>query len=804
MPGYQRLLLRLAFIIIALATALLRCEPAIAASPAKSSAPRVITGEVKDALGKPIPNVLLTLKASNGRTAAQSTADANGRFSFSGVQPGIYLVAAQKERYQVATQMVNVPANASVTRLTLTMESLKPLTVAVNASRLNRGANILSATGNSAYTLTEKEISGLPEGQDTPINQVLLQMPGVVQDEDGQVHVRGAHADLQWRINGVMLPFDTFSGFGQVLSSYFIRSISLVDGALPAQYGFRNSGILDIQTKDGCAQPGGNLELFGGQRETAKPNFEYGGCNGNLSYYTTGFFLHSDLGLSQATPAPAPIHDGTNQGQGFGYFSYFLNPTTRLSLITGISVQDNQFPNWPFQVPQYSLAGVNPAAYPSTILDESLFQQYYFAILTLQGTLGTSFDYQIAFTTKYNTIHFSPDPVGDLIYEGVASNEFHQEIANSLQADFTYRYNKAHTLGFGFYVGQYSDTFQDTSLTFPANSAGQQTSDVPVSISNNFNSLNWLFGVYGQDTWRISEQWSLIYGLRWDEMLASFGSGNQLSPRVNLVWEATKDTTFHAGVARFFETPSFYTISPLSFTSFANTTAAVQPGVLTPKPERDWYFDVGAVHNLAPGLQLEEDTYYEFAHDVLDLGQFGFVPIFIPFNYFTGRVYGSESTVTYRVGKNFTMGTNFTAAIAQGENVVTGQFNFTPQELAYAQNNYIYLDHQQFYTASGWANYVWGPYLFSIDGLYGSGLRSGFANTAQVPWNWQINLGIARTFMMPEIGPATMRVALINIFDRTNLLRTGSGVGIFAPAYGPRFAAYAGLSIPLGERRQNP
>ncbi len=782
---------------LVLAAAMLQCTFGLATAAEKTSGAGVITGVVKDSLGKPIAGVTVTLKASHGHDVAKTKTDASGLFSFTGVREGIYLVVAEKERYHLASEIAQLRGGERFGPITLTMESLKPLTVAVSASRLNQAANRLSPAGNSAYTLTEQNIEGLPEGEDTPINQVLLQMPGVVQDEDGQIHVRGAHADLQWRINGVMLPFDTFSGFGQVLSSYFIRSISLTDGALPAQYSYRNSGVLDIQTKDGCSDRGGNFELFGGQRETAKPNFEYGGCEGSFSYYVTGFFLHSDLGLSSATPAPTPIHDNTNQGQGFGYFSYFLNPTTRLSLITGISVQGNQFPDWPFQVPQYSLAGVNPATYPSTMLNESLFQQYYFAILALQGTVGTKLDYQLAFTTKYNTIHFFPDPIGDLIYQGVASNEDHYEIANSLQGDFTYRHSQSHLLGFGFYAGQYADYFHDRSLAFPANSSGQQTSDVPIAIVNNFDSLNWLFGIYAQDTWRLSEQWSLVYGLRWDEMLASFESANQLSPRFNLIWSPTKDTTFHAGVARFFETPSFYTISPLSFASFANTTAAVEPGVLTPKPERDWYFDVGAIHELAPGLQIEEDAYYEFAHDVLDLGQFGFVPIFIPFNYLDGRIYGSESSVSYRVGKQFTMGASFTASVAEGKDVVTGQFNFTEQELAYAQNHYIYLDHQQFYTASGWATYLWGPYLFSIDGLYGSGLRAGFANTVQLPYNWQINLGVARKVELPGIGPASLRLALINIFDRTNLLRNGTGVGIFAPAYAPRFAAYAGVKVPL-------
>jgi hypothetical protein len=38
---------------------------------------------------------------------------------------------------------------------------------------------------------------------------------------------------------------------------------------------------------------------------------------------------------------------------------------------------------------------------------------------------------------------------------------------------------------------------------------------------------------------------------------------------------------------------------------------------------------------------------------------------------------------------------------------------------------------------------------------------------------------------------------LINLFDRTNLIRPATGIGVFQSAYGPRFAVYDALTIPL-------
>ncbi len=767
--------------------------PQFLARAAGNSARPGIHGVVKDALGRPLKDVELVLQNQQGATVSRARSGKAGQFRFEGVRPGVYAVVAKKSGFRTGVSIVTV-TRAGAKPVEIAMASETALTVRVTAARVSRPRNTVSETGTSQYTLTQNEIASLPQGANTPINQVLLQMPGVVQDEDQQVHVAGEHADLQWRINGIMLPLDSFSGFGQVLNSFFIKRLSLIDGVLPASYGYRDAGVLDIETMDGCSEPGGNVSFYGGQRETTQPSFVYGGCHGALSYFVTGTFLHDNLAFSSATPGPTPIHDITNQGQGFGYFSYQLNPVTKLTLLTGISVNNSEVPNEPGLSPEYALAGINPSGYPSTALNESLDQDYYFAVLALSGVIGPDISYQVAYTGRYSTIQFNPDNVGDLIYQGVASQVFHSDFANSLQTDLTYDVGQ-HELSAGFYLGEYGVQLDDTSLTFPANSSGQQTSDIPLSVVDNLNAINILSGVYLQDIWHIGPKLTLTAGLRWD-IVTGLVSGNQLSPRINLLYKPEPNTDLHAGFARFFQTPSFETISPRTPALFQNTTAAVGPGSLSLLPERDYYWDAGVTHHFGPHLTLGEDAFFRLSHNLIDLGQFGFVPIFAPFNYRSGRIYGSMSSATYNWG-NLSLWANFTYEVAQANDVVTGQFNFSPQELSYIAGHYVYLDHQQFYTASGGATYRWRNYLFSMSGLYGSGLRAGFANTVELPQNWEIDLSAQRSWRLPEVGEVQGRVVLINVFDNVNELRNGTGIGIFLPAYGPRRAIYTGITVPL-------
>ena len=79
--------------------------------------------------------------------------------------------------------------------------------IVITAQRLNEArAGIQTQTGASTYTIDQAAIEATPGGDNTLFNQVILQAPGVVQDSFGQLHVRGEHNGLQYRLNGIILP----------------------------------------------------------------------------------------------------------------------------------------------------------------------------------------------------------------------------------------------------------------------------------------------------------------------------------------------------------------------------------------------------------------------------------------------------------------------------------------------------------------------------------------------------------------------------------------------------------------------
>ena len=314
-----------------------------AALHSSASTLSTVAGTISDALGRPLAKVDVRVQTSNGAIVARMKSDNRGHFSFT-APAGVYAILAHKTGFKPATAIVS-PAEKKQ-RVEISLEALQPLTLEMTTRQLNRQRNDLSPeTGGSVYRFTSKNIEELPAGQNTSLRDVLTQAPGVTQDgfENGGFHVRGVDGQVQYRINGVMLP-DLNSTVAPVFNPRFAHSIALLDGTLPAQFGYRTAGVIDIHTKSGCTNGGSEVSVYGGQRATYQPSFELGGCKNGWDYYLTGQYLQDNLGVQPPTKGPRANHDLTQQGQGFAYLSRFLNPTTRVTLMTGLAVGYFQIP----------------------------------------------------------------------------------------------------------------------------------------------------------------------------------------------------------------------------------------------------------------------------------------------------------------------------------------------------------------------------------------------------------------------------------------------------------------------------
>ena len=749
---------------------------------------------IKDALGRPLANVALELCAGDGRLIGRTQSDSRGQFSFANVTAGVYAVLAHRTGFKSISMAVKI--GRAENTLEMYLEALQPLSMAVNIRRLNQERNDLSPeTGGSVYRFTARTIGELPEGDNTSLPNVLIQAPGVTPDvaENGGFHVRGIDGQVQYRINGVMMP-DLNSAVTPVFNSRFARSIALLDGTLPAQFGYRTAGVIDIHTKSGCIDGASHLSMFGGQRATYQPSFELGGCKHDWDYYLTGQFLQNERGVDPPTKGPQANHDFTQQGQGFAYLSRLLSPTTRVTLMSGLSIGNFQIPTNPELEPEYELQGTN--YYPPSAINESQLDQTYYSILALQGSPNVATNYQLAAFSRYFQSNFSPDPIGDLIYQGVASRVRNSSFANGAQGDLTYRLNTAHTLRSGFYFNGEGVEDDNSSSVFLVNPDGTQKAPfLPENIVDNSNRLTFLGGVYMQDEWKPAEKLELNYGLRWD-ISDAFVSDNDFEPRLGAVYHLSDRTAFHAGYAHYFTPPPLEQITQRTIEKFNGTSNEVSNiGNENIKPQHDDYFDAGIIEAITPALKIGIDNYFDLVHQWLDQAQLGNSLIFSPLNYSKGRSWGVELSSSYD-SSNLDAWFNFSYAVAQVNNVSSMQFLVDPDELAYINRHYVPVDQTQLFTIASGAAYHWHDWLFSFDANWNRGLPYGFANLQTLASYPQVNIGVVRNFVLPHVGKVSCRASVINLFDRVYLIRAGD-VDVNTASYGLRRAGYLGISVPL-------
>jgi outer membrane receptor protein involved in Fe transport len=401
-----------------------------------------------------------------------------------------------------------------------------------------------------------------------------------------------------------------------------------------------------------------------------------------------------------------------------------------------------------------------------------------------------------------------------MIFNGFADAAKLTGLATGIQADASQQLGSAHTLRFGLFFQNEHTTSKVTSTVLPSNDCGSdedcsivQTSDIPFTVVDRGHKTGQLYGAYLQDEWKLTPTLTLNYGARYD-IVRAFTKESQLSPRANLVWRATPLTTVHIGYARNFTPPPQELVASADVALFNDTTKQSLIRFGDPvKAEREHYFDAGVEQRFNGGLKVAIDTYYKIKRNLLDEGQFGSAVVLSPFNYAKGYAWGVELSGNYTHGP-IDLYANVARGDEKAKDIISAQYFFAPEELAYIADHYIYTDHSQKLSASGGGSYTikngLGTLVPTVDFVYGSGLRTDdpngiVPNGGALPGYWVFNAGISQNFAGP--GPlkgVTIRADVLNLFDKKYEIRSGEGVGVGAPQWGQRRGFFIGISKKFG------
>ena len=203
-----------------------------------------------------------------------------------------------------------------------------------------------------------------------------------------------------------------------------------------------------------------------------QPSFYYGGRSGALDYFVTGDFLHNNRGIENPTSSFNAIHDTTNQFHGLAYLSYIIDPETRVSLILGGFDGQFQIPNNPGQ-PTLGFPVLGITNFNSANLNETQREDTEFGILSLQKHIDTM-DFQLSAYTRFSRLRFSPDVLGDLLFNGIAQQASRTDRPAASRLMRAGRINEQHTLRVGMQVQEEGTTSKTFSNVLPVDDVAPQ------------------------------------------------------------------------------------------------------------------------------------------------------------------------------------------------------------------------------------------------------------------------------------------------------------------------------------------
>ena len=125
-------------------------------------------------------------------------------------------------------------------------------------------------------------------------------------------------------------------------------------------------------------------------------------------------------------------------------------------------------------------------------------------------------NFQASIFTRYSSILFRPDEVGDLIFNGVASRLDRDILSNGFEFDASYKLNDQHTFAAVCHLQRAYATVNTVTLVFPVDADGNQTSTRRFESSIITTNTVTFAGFYLQDEWKPFEQLTINFGGRLD------------------------------------------------------------------------------------------------------------------------------------------------------------------------------------------------------------------------------------------------------------------------------------------------
>ena len=607
------------------------------ALPALASAGQ-IRGKVVDPAGAPLPGITLTLANDLIGFSQQTISGADGSFIFYNVPNNPYHLRASLEGFADFHADVDVRGSVPVEqKIEMTPSFSGSTTVTAEKEPV-----ALETDDSSSHVDVDKSLVrrfAAPVAS-RAFESIVLSAPGFSQDENGRYHFQGGHSQQLLVIDGQPIGDQVGITFSNSLNPAIAEGIEIVTGGIPAEYGEKANGVINLTTRSALGSNGFHGDVgIGAARYSTLEGAVAAGWGGARS----GLFFDLDASKSDRFLDPVSFDNFHNHGTTrrlFGrYDSLSASGSDSFRLTGNGGKTDRDVTNLPSQ----QEAGQ----------DQRVASQDWNVNLGYQHVAAAGWVLDLQVYGRDNKLRLNGSPNDTPVFAEQDRSLKNQGTNLSLSKDVAgnelkvgaqvKRFPIRESFRFGITDPGFNDPDSDT---YNPNIAPFDLTRGGDSFTFNGVRTGQYYAGYVQDTLRW-QNLTVNAGLRYDHNNL-FETESLLQPRVGIAWyiPATK-TVLRAAYDRMFITPEYENIL---LGSSAAAAALVPPelqensqlggGQLFNPSERHKSYNFGLQQGLGSALRLDLSYWKRKVVNAADQNQFFNTGIVFPLNFKGGDLNG--------------------------------------------------------------------------------------------------------------------------------------------------------------------
>jgi hypothetical protein len=593
-----------------------------------------VQGTVKDPNGALVANATVTITQANTGYRQTTQTDEQGAYRLVNVPFSDYTVRAEATGFQPQEQHVDlesaIPLNLDFGLAVGTTAQ----TVTIEAEPDHAEHDKVSSDTDINQTILERQAGAAPS---RGIEAIVASAPGFAPDDNGRLHPRGSESQVQYVVDGVPITDNLSAIFSTSLDARTLRTVEVMTGGIPAEFGDKLAGIINVNTRSGLETPTqGGVTFSGG-------SFSTGEVGADFSTHTKKFGFLTNLSASTSQrfldpPTLENFHNFGRSGKGFFRLDYQFDQNNSLRgtfLIGGSN----------FQVPnrfEQELAGQDQR---QRLRDNSVF-------LTYEHIFSPSALGQFSFFNRYGKAKL----VSNALSIPVAAFQ-DRTLQNTGGIAAISLARGTHNIKFG---GQFTITPVRENFSFYTTVPFEDLVDdegnaVPNPV-NAFTAANpFVFNgrrtgrslsAYVQDQFTPFRNFTIAAGLRYDNYKLVIQE-DAFSPRIAVAYFIPRtQTTLRASYNRIFQFPPAENLLLASSSEAAALSPLAvlqgQSGVRPILPDKQNVFEVGALQQLSRFFRLNLAIYQKRITNFGDKDQFFDTGVIFPITISSGRVTGTE------------------------------------------------------------------------------------------------------------------------------------------------------------------